>query len=359
MASVTDPVDLWTAEHIRLLVDQELPEGARLEYKRELHLRQAKQRVEAAKDLSGLSNADGGVLVYGIEEQPGADGFMIPVGVCPLTDGTLPDRLRDVISGICQPVPHYEMRRVDVDGGYCLVLRVPVAPAPIMISAGDRENRYYRRHGTQVLAMGEREVREAYERLGSSRDAIERLHREAQPLQELPHADAKVFADSGWGFRPPPWLSVVFTPLLAPAEVLRPSELAGLDLAEADPFFGDGVLRPCSFGLETSWEAGGVVYAQVRAHRNGVVQFASLQESRRDYYLHRRGRGPLEDFIAAEEVRLALRAFDLAELLFRRAGYHGPVAVDSRIRYIAGAPPGRPRKPSRGHHRCAGGERAI
>jgi hypothetical protein len=54
---LSKPLTDWTAEDVTALVDERVEEGQRLEFKRELNLETRSQRVEAAKDVSGMANA--------------------------------------------------------------------------------------------------------------------------------------------------------------------------------------------------------------------------------------------------------------------------------------------------------------
>jgi predicted HTH transcriptional regulator len=50
------------------LVDGRVPEGQRLDYKEKLPLGRDGDRTEIAKDASGMANAQGGWLIYGVAE---------------------------------------------------------------------------------------------------------------------------------------------------------------------------------------------------------------------------------------------------------------------------------------------------
>jgi predicted HTH transcriptional regulator len=76
------------------------PEGLTLEFKRELNLGQNDQKREVAKDVSALANTAGGRLLYGIEEVRQADGSLVAGPIAPLTDGTIPSRLSDVLHSV-------------------------------------------------------------------------------------------------------------------------------------------------------------------------------------------------------------------------------------------------------------------
>jgi hypothetical protein len=64
---LSDPSE-WSLDEVRELISGQVPEGQRLDYKRELHLDNKAQKAEVAKDISGMANAQGGWIVFGVSE---------------------------------------------------------------------------------------------------------------------------------------------------------------------------------------------------------------------------------------------------------------------------------------------------
>ena len=60
-----------TEPDIQELVTAGVPEGLRIEYKRDLYGGTDAEKKEALKDVSALANAEGGHLVIGVEAQNG------------------------------------------------------------------------------------------------------------------------------------------------------------------------------------------------------------------------------------------------------------------------------------------------
>ena len=67
-------LDQITEAALRKLCDDRCPESNSLDFKRELPGNSDKDKQELLKDVCALANADGGDLVYGIEEVAGAAG---------------------------------------------------------------------------------------------------------------------------------------------------------------------------------------------------------------------------------------------------------------------------------------------
>ena len=61
-------------EDIQSLVEDEVQEGKRLEYKRDLPGTSADEKAEFLRDVSAFANASGGYLIYGIEDKIDKDG---------------------------------------------------------------------------------------------------------------------------------------------------------------------------------------------------------------------------------------------------------------------------------------------
>jgi len=172
------PRDLDEAA-IRALVETQAEEGLRLEFKERLNLDSKEEKREAAKDASALANAAGGRIVYGIAEGQLGDGRIVAAGVRPLEDGSVGDRLWDVLAAAIHPRPAFAMAHVPVNGGVVLVVEVYRSETDLHMVTGYSENRFYRRGARGNVLMTEPEVREAYAQIGTTRASLERRLAEA------------------------------------------------------------------------------------------------------------------------------------------------------------------------------------
>jgi hypothetical protein len=168
-------VEAWTGADLEDFVAAKFPEGLRLEYKRELTLERKTQRAEAAKDVSGLANAQGGLLLYGIEEDDGEDP--LPKAIVPITDEGLQTRLENVLDDALAPRASFQAATVPVGNGVVIVIRIePQLGEPVMVQ-GYGEYRYYRRSGTRTIRMSASEVAEAHAKArGMEEELIKVLH---------------------------------------------------------------------------------------------------------------------------------------------------------------------------------------
>lgn len=151
----------WTAADVDALIAGRVPEGQRLEYKRELDLDPPSQRKEAAKDTSGMSNAIGGLIIYGVAENESAEP--VPVEATPLADDGVQARLEDVLDSTIEPTLNFQTRLLDVPhGGYFLLVKVFQRSGPPHMVQGYEDRRHYIRVGIKTRPMTQRELEDAY-----------------------------------------------------------------------------------------------------------------------------------------------------------------------------------------------------
>lgn len=175
-------MQLETWAQVEGLVENRIPEGPSVEYKLVLSLGPPAERAEVMKDLSGLGNGGGGILVYGIEEDPDEEG--IPIALRPLQDRGLLGVLEDVVRSSIRPPLLMDTRVLEGPGGFLLLVEVLRSPlGPYMVEAyGDR--RYAIRVGSRTVPMTEQQVRDAYVLASRARERREEAwERHALPMK--------------------------------------------------------------------------------------------------------------------------------------------------------------------------------
>ena len=221
----------WNEADLKALCDEQRPESARLEYKRELNLDTPGEKSEAEHDAHALANSGGGTIVYGIEESTGNDGATGAGLLRPLSDGRLYEKLNQVLDDRGNPRLIFNIYSVPAAlGGSYLVLDIAGRRRPHQ----SNDSRYYVRRGTQKRPMSEAEVAEAYRdrllrelrsglplldqagTLSLSDDILERIHRGLKP-DEL-----ALWREETGDIGPPGWMSVVVAPSPAQAGLLDP-----------------------------------------------------------------------------------------------------------------------------------------
>jgi hypothetical protein len=152
--------ETWTLADVEDLIKAKLPEGQRLEYKQALHLDTPTQKAEVAKDVSGLANAQGGLLFFGIEEDDSEEP--LPLRILPLNEEGLQTRLEDILDSALEPKASFHAATVRVEGGTGIVMRVePRSGNPMMVQSYG-QHRYFRRRGTRTMPMSGTEVAESF-----------------------------------------------------------------------------------------------------------------------------------------------------------------------------------------------------
>ena len=183
--ALTKPVDELTAEDIQELVDRAVQEGENVEFKRglsssgESHSPQASTTItendkrSLVKEIIAFANSYGGRLFLGIEEgddEPPSAKEIIPIPDC----ADLAERLsRSCGDSIDPPMLRLNVNgvRTQDDGSGIIVFDVPRSiRAPHM---SKRDNRAYRRRGSESVPMDMRDIQDMTLRLASRHSEIE------------------------------------------------------------------------------------------------------------------------------------------------------------------------------------------
>jgi len=163
---------------VRHLVDEQVSEGPRLDYKATIKLDRQPERIEAAKDISSFANEIGGTVIYGIPEDKQSDETAIPCkpyGIDPVPD--LESRLENIyVDSISPRLLEWGIKKVDLTEYPGKVVYIVWTPGswlgPHMVQAyGDK--RYYRRGQLRAVIMEEHELRARYERTRNLESAVE------------------------------------------------------------------------------------------------------------------------------------------------------------------------------------------
>ena len=151
------PLAELTGVDLKTLLDDQVPEGKRLDYKRDLPGPKDGDKKEFLFDVSSFANASGGFLVYGMDEAGG-----LPTGLAELSVAN-PDaeilRLQTVIlDGVEPRIPGVELKFVPTSTAKGLiVIKIPRSwTLPHMVTV-QRSNKFYSRNaaGKYLVDVGE------------------------------------------------------------------------------------------------------------------------------------------------------------------------------------------------------------
>ena len=177
MSTLLKQLKEWTEDDIKALIRDCIEENARLEYKRKIDLSR-NGRKEACRDISAFANSQGGIIIYGIEEETQKELGSIPKDIKPLTDASIKETIENVLlNGISPPI-NFWIHTIEVSGGFCLAIQIPQSLSTHMVTLG-HDNRYYIRRNFQRSPMTEDEVKEHYEKsLKAKEDLYDRYLKE-------------------------------------------------------------------------------------------------------------------------------------------------------------------------------------
>lgn len=163
---------------VRHLVDYQVSEGPRLDYKEAIPLDSKGNRLEAAKDISSFANEIGGTIIYGIPEDKQSDEVAVPrkpYGIKPIAD--LESRLENIyVDSIAPRLPEWRIRKVkltEYPGKVVYVTWTPESWIGVHMVEAYGDQRYYRRGLLRAVPMEEHEVRARYERTRGLQSAAE------------------------------------------------------------------------------------------------------------------------------------------------------------------------------------------
>jgi len=154
---------------IQSLVDDEVQEGKRLEYKRDLPGTSPEEKAEFLRDVSAFANASGGYLIYGIDEKLDGDGKNtgIPKEILGLENINCDEqisRLTHILNDCLSPrISGFIIRELQIDdNSYVIFAYIPDSwLAPHMITFRTKSP-YYVRTSRGKVPMDVPEIRRAF-----------------------------------------------------------------------------------------------------------------------------------------------------------------------------------------------------
>lgn len=149
-------------------------ESQTLEFKRELPSKS--DRDEFLKDVCALANADGGDIVYGIEEDKAKAKAVAAITV-EAFDAARRRLGQTLDSGMEPRLAGIQFHEVPISsGGFVMVLRIPKSfVAPHRVIASDGSRRFVVRNGTHTTDLTYDQLRLAFDRTATLGDRVRRF----------------------------------------------------------------------------------------------------------------------------------------------------------------------------------------
>jgi hypothetical protein len=259
------PPNEFDEETLKALCTDRASESVALEFKRELPGRSDKARAEFLKDVTALANTSGGSIIYGIEERDGAASAVVPI-----VDETFDEAQRrlgqSAIASIEPALTGLQFGEVRVEGGWCLIARVPASfNSPHRYNVGG-VSRFVMREPGFVRDMSYSEVRNAFTQTGEARAQAASFR--AQQVERI--TNGQTWREMSEG----PLCTVHVIPISAFVS------LAGLDLHKTYAVWEKFIFPDWYGGSRTFNIDGLIVYpggdpplqSYVQIYRNGLIE---------------------------------------------------------------------------------------
>lgn len=151
---------------LKMVCESAWSESSTLEFKRDAPGNADKDKHELLKDVCALANADGGDIVFGIDEVDGVASTLVPISSEP-ADALVRRINQTVESGIEPRLLGLQITKVDAESSYLLVVRVPASylgPHSIKVN---NSRRFVMRNGTNTSDLSFDQLRMAFDRTAS------------------------------------------------------------------------------------------------------------------------------------------------------------------------------------------------
>jgi hypothetical protein len=146
--------ELFTDEYIIKLIDNKIPENIYLDYKRDLNIDSSDERKEFLFDICSFANSEGGILVYGIDEEKNKDtsNTGIPgeiIGLKFPNSDALIQKIESLIGSSVQPrITNITPRILEISGKKILIIIIPKSIGMPHMVIYKSTNKFYKRRNT-------------------------------------------------------------------------------------------------------------------------------------------------------------------------------------------------------------------
>ena len=319
---VEKPLSSITLDDLKRLIDDAVGESLHLEYKRELHLGEKDEKKEFLRDLAAFANAEGGVIIYGMdgERDPGGKPTGIPKALagfavhnCDELTLTIDNLIKD---GIDERLPSYELNILRVNAGnHVVLIRVPPSVrAPHMVTLGG-ERRFFMRSNGGRQEMSTAQIRDAVVR---TETLVERI---------LAFARQRIVQCRARGIKGPLWMMHV-VPLNRNPSALDVTDQTTIQRLAAMGSAQGGSICHCIEGFKTHCRMSDRCYSHVVTFRDGTIEFLD------QYVLAHRPERPFFAYAAFDDR--IFRFFESGLVLYREGRLQLPAAVCVTLNGVKG-----------------------
>jgi predicted HTH transcriptional regulator len=153
------PIDQLGGEELRFLIANRIRETTTLEFKRAMHDSQPLAVLEMLRDVSSMANAEGGIMILGMDE----DGQGVAKKLVNVPD---PERqsnrlVSSCLSGITERIPGLRAVPISYGRGTAIVVQIPRSHRRPHMVTYQGANEFWMRHDRQKSKMSVAELRTA------------------------------------------------------------------------------------------------------------------------------------------------------------------------------------------------------
>lgn len=154
-------MDLNSEKDLNNLIKNKIQEDTNIDYKSP-DFSKGDFNKELAKDVSAMANSDGGVIIYGIQEE---DHFPKEIVWIEKDEGYC-ERIEQIInSKIFRKIEGIKVRRIlsDDTSKFVIVIDIPKSDiAPHQVHEDSKQRKYYKRHGSITEQMEHYEIEDLF-----------------------------------------------------------------------------------------------------------------------------------------------------------------------------------------------------
>jgi hypothetical protein len=283
------PLNQVNAKDILELIENEVPENATLEYKRDLLLDgdKTKAREEFLCDLTAMANAAGGCIIFGIEEKRDEKNHNTGIPGRLFKSAQNFDTLQQsihqaILHGTNPPVTSIQVHQLEVEGTPVLIIGVPKRLGlPSMVTFNDNR-KIYRRNSSGKYVPDVYELEQIFLNHSTARQAAENF-RQLRIDEVLKSKPSPVLLKEGSCFihavpmshrqpHPLPIAEVanldrdkITCPLFIHTRMNRPHKKADFEF-NSEGFISSSTTGPSDF-----------IYAYNQYFRNGIIEFYTTE----------------------------------------------------------------------------------
>lgn len=165
LLSKLDDIDRTILQRV---CDENWEESSKLDFKRELPNKSESGKKEFAKDVCAMANADGGDLIYGIEEKEGVAKNLKLISFEEESPDAAKQRLIQTLNSRLEPtLTGIQFKTVDLEKGYILLVRVPQSFIGPHCVRDDDKRAFMMRDHTSTRTLSYEELRRSFDRNGT------------------------------------------------------------------------------------------------------------------------------------------------------------------------------------------------